>query len=112
MPEQDPDRPESFEQWLRRQVAAAVEAGEVSARLLREVDAELDPSQGFAGGLGPVARIRWIAERTAAAPATAEAPEANREGGREQALREIAQSWLEERRKAYRKHRNTRKGLD
>ncbi len=59
----DPADPmESFQPWLLRRVAQAVEAGEVPADLLAELQAEIEAAKERAQDEGHAAAIRQIAD--------------------------------------------------
>jgi len=96
----------AFESWLLRHVAQAVEAGEVPATLLGELEAEIRTARERSREEGRAAAVRQIAdlaavnqERVAGALACIEAqPKVTRE----LLMRQIAEAWLEGQRRAHR----------
>ena len=97
---------ESFESWLLRLVAQAVESGEVSVDLLTEVRAEFvasrdkPPEQSEADAVHDIAiELQMPVEKVEAGLA---ALEAQPTVTRELLMRRIAEAWLEGQRLAYR----------
>ncbi len=94
---------ENFEAWLRRRVAQAVEAGEVSADLLAELQAEFEAARGRPQAEAHAEAIRDIAARLEIPLEQAEksltAIEAQPTVTREVLMRRIAEAWLEGQRK-------------
>ena len=98
---------ESFETWLLRRVAQAVEAGEVPAALLTNLQAALEAGRAVSQEAGHAAAIRQIADiaeipEKQAAEALAKI-EAQPTVTRELLMRRIAEAWLEGQRRAYHK---------
>ena len=97
---------DAFESWLLRRVAQAVEAGEVPATLLGELQAEIKTARERPQEESHAAAVRHIAdlaavnqERVAEALAGIEAqPRVTRE----LLMRQIAEAWLEGQRRANR----------
>ncbi len=104
-----PDPSESFESWLLHRVAKAVEAGDVPADLLTELQGEFEAAKGMPQGEGHVRSVRDIAERLGIPVDQVErglgALEAQPGVTRELLMREIAERWLEGQRQAYRSGR-------
>ncbi len=98
---------ESFETWLLRRVAQAVEAGELPAALLAQLQAKVEAArekpqeERHAMAVREIAEIAGIDQDQAAE--TLAAIEAQPTVTQEGLLRRIAEAWLEARRKAYRK---------
>ncbi len=97
---------EAFEVWLIRLVAQAVEAGEVPAKLLMDLQAALEVGRAVSQEAGHAAAIRQIADiaeipEEQAAEALAKI-EAEPTVTREILMRRIAEAWLEGQRKAFR----------
>jgi hypothetical protein len=101
-----PDPAEHFETWLLHRVAQAVEAGEVSADFLTEVQAEVaeaherPPDDGHAVAVQELAErcglsVEQLTERLAAL-------EAQPRVTRELFLRQVVEAWLNDQRDAYR----------
>jgi len=98
-----------FEVWLLRRVAQAVEAAEVSADLLLELQAVIEATRGVPQDEGEAAAIRQMAElvrisETGAAKALA-AIDAGRPEVRQRLLRRIVEAWLQDHQDAYRQRR-------
>ncbi len=100
-----PESIEAFEAWLLRRLAQAVEAGEVTADLLSELQAEFEssrdkpPDQSHSDALQDIAvELGMPVEKVEAGLA---ALEAQPRMIREAIMRRIAQKWLEAQRKAY-----------
>lgn len=98
---------ESFEAWLLRRVAQAVEAGDVPAQLPEDLRAEFEAARSVSQEEGHIAALRRIAdiagvslERAAEVLATIESQSSV---ARELFMRGIAEVWLEGHRKAYRR---------
>jgi hypothetical protein len=94
-----PEPPEGFETWLLRRVAQAVEAGEVPAELVTELQSELAAARERPQEEGRAAAIRQIADladvdREKAAEVLASI-EAQPTITRELLMRRIAKAWLE-----------------
>ena len=109
-----PEPVEPFESWLRRRVAHAVEAGDVPAELLADLQAEFEASrakpleQSQAEAVQDIAvELQMPIEKVEAGLA---ALEAQPRVIREVVLRQIAEKWLEAQRQAYRRQRNTPPG--
>ncbi len=105
---------EAFEPWLLRRVAQAVEAGEVPAPLLAELQAAFGAAQAGPQEAARAVAIRQVAELAGIDEAKATEILAGIEGQpavtRDLLLRRIAEAWLEAQRTAYRRHRNTQHG--
>ncbi len=94
---------EAFETWLRRRVAQAVEAGEVSADLLTELQGELEAARERPQAQSQADTVQDIAvelqmpiEKVEAGLTALEAqPRVNREV----LMRQIAEAWLEAQRR-------------
>ena len=101
-----PDPPEGFETWLLRRVAQAVEASEVPAHLLTELQSEVEAAKDLSQEEGHTRAVEDIAERLGIQPEEVErglsALEAQATVTREVLMRRIAEAWLETQRKAYR----------
>jgi len=96
-----------FEMWLLGRVAEAVEAGEVSGDLLMELEKELGTSRTHRPGCGHASAIRSIVDLLGIDPASEGSQNvhlAPQDASREELLRDVAESWLAEQRKAYRRH--------
>ncbi len=96
---------DTFETWLLRHVAHAVEAGEVPANLLAELSAEFEasrekpPEQSHSDAAQDIAaEVQMPIEKVEAGLA---ALEAQPRVIRELLMRRIAEAWLEGQRKAY-----------
>ena len=109
-----PEPVESFESWLRRRVAQAVEADEVPADLLAELQAEFEASREKPREQSQAEAVQDIAGELQMPMEKVEAGLASLEAQprviREVVLRQIAEKWLEAQRKAYRRQRNTPPG--
>ncbi len=95
---------EPFESWLLHRVAQAVEAGEVSADLLTELQAEIQAARDRPQAESHAEAVREMAERLGIPLAEAEralaAVEAQPRVTREMLLLQIVEAWLEGQRKA------------
>jgi len=97
---------DAFESWLLRRIAQAVEAGDVPADLLKELQSEIEAAkdlsqeEGHAAALWDIAEIAGI-DRDQVAETLA-AIEAQPTVTRELLMRRIAEAWLEGQRRAYR----------
>jgi hypothetical protein len=95
-----------FESWLLHRVAQAVEAGEVPADLLTELQAELDAAQekpqeeSHADAIQHIADLARVPEEEAAQ--TLAAIEAQPSVTRELLMRQFVEAWLAGQRDAYR----------
>ncbi len=96
---------EAFEAWLLRRVAQAVEAGEVPAKLLMDLQASFEDARATPQEISHAAAIRQIADiAEISAEQAAEALakiEAEPTVTREILMRRIAEAWLEGQRKVY-----------
>ena len=101
---------ENFETWLLHRVGQAVEAGEVSADLLTELQGEIEAArevpqdEGEAAAIRQVADIVGISEERAARVLSA--IDAGTTVARQRLLRGIAEAWLEGHRETYRRRRS------
>ena len=99
------DPMDTFESWLLRRVAEAVEAGEVSADLLTDHGAEFATAGETTQEQGHAEAVQSIAKRLEISPAQATRILATIEGQsrttREMLMRRIGEIWLEGHRKAY-----------
>ncbi len=101
-----PKPTENFETWLLHRVDLSVEAGEVPANLLTELQAEIEAAkespqeEGHAAAIWQIADLAGVdPEKVAEVLATMEAqPTVTRE----LLMRRIAEAWLQGQRKAYR----------
>ncbi len=90
---------ECFEVWLLHRVSQAVEAGEIPADLLMELQAEFEAArevpqqQGHAAAVRQIADLAGVSEEQAAD--TLSAIEAQPRVTREMLMRRIAEAWLE-----------------
>ncbi len=95
---------ETFESWLLRRVAQAVEVGEVSAELLAELQAEMEEARAMPQDESHAQAVRDIAERLGMPVLDAEQALAELEAQptvtRELLMRRIVEEWLEGQRKA------------
>ena len=95
----------TFETWLLRRVAQAVEAGEVSAHLLAELQAEFESSREKPPEQSQTDAVRDIAVELQMPIEKVEAGltalEAQPRVIRESVLRQIAERWLEAQGRAY-----------
>ncbi len=93
-----------FDAWLLQRVAQAVEAGEVPADLLTELQAEIEAARNRPQEESHAEAVRDMAERLGVPVAEAErtlaALEAQPTVTRELLMRRIAEAWLEGQRKA------------
>ncbi len=96
----------SFQTWLLRRVAQAVEGGEVPEALLTELQAELEAAKERPQKEGHAAAIRQIADLAGVdlekAAEVLTTMEAHPTVTRELFMRRIAEAWLEGRRRACR----------
>ena len=101
-----PEPVESFETWLLRRVAQAVEAGEVSVDLLTELQAEIEAAkeipqaQSYANAVQDIAEIAGVPEDEARS--ALESIEAQPSVTQELLMRRFVEAWLEGQRRAYR----------
>ncbi len=101
---------EGFETWLIRRVAQAVEAGEVSADLLTELQAEFDVArerpvqEGHAAAIQHIADLAGVPEEEAAK--TLAAIEAQPSITRQLLMRRFVEAWLEGQRREYQSGRD------
>jgi len=100
------DPMDTFESWLLRRVAQAVEAGEVPSELLTNLQAAVEVERAVSQEAGHATAIRQIAD-TAGVPEsqaaeTLAAIEAQPRATRELLMRRIAEAWLEGQRRAHR----------
>jgi len=90
---------ETFEPWLLRRVTQSVEAGEVPASLLTELQAEIRAARGRPQTDGHAAAILQIADLAEVEPENAAEVlafiEAQPTFTRELLMRRIAEAWLE-----------------
>ncbi len=95
---------DTFETWLLRLVAQAVEADEVPAALLTELQAEIEAAKERPQEEGHAAAIRQIADLAGVDPEKAAEVLATMEAQptvtRELLMRRLAEAWLEGQRKA------------
>ncbi len=97
---------ENFEPWLLHRVAQAVEAGEVSAGLVTDLQAELAAArerpqeEGHAAAIQHIADLAGVPEEEAAK--TLAAIEAQPSVARALLMRRFVEAWLEGQRRAYR----------
>ncbi|MFI5342402.1 MAG: hypothetical protein ACHQ7N_21530 [Candidatus Methylomirabilales bacterium] len=97
---------ESFECWLLRRVAQAVEAGEVPGELVAELHSELmaarerPQTEGHAAAIQHIADLAGVPEEEATKTLATMA--AQPRVTQELLLQRIAEAWLEAQRKAYR----------
>ena len=93
-----PDLAEPFETWLLHRVAQAVEAREVSADLLTELQAEMERARGLPQEEGHFLAVQDIAERFGLPVDQAEkllgALEAQPTVPRELLMRRSVETWL------------------
>ena len=105
---------EAFETWLLRRVAQAVEAGEVRAHLLAELQTEFGAAKEGPQEAARAVAIRQVAEIAdideAKATEILASIEVQPAVTRELLLRRIAEAWLEAQRTAYRRQRNSQHG--
>ncbi len=96
----------NFQTWLLHRVAQAVEAGEVPADLLTELQAEIETARTIPQDVGDAAAIRQIADLAEVpeeeAAKTLAAIEAQPNVTQELLMRRIAEAWLAGQRDAYR----------
>ncbi len=96
---------DAFEVWLLRRVVQAVEAGEVSADLLTDLQAEIESASGMPQEEGEAAAIRQVADLVGISEERAAkllaAIEVGSTVARQRLLRGIAEAWLEAQRRAY-----------
>ncbi len=103
--------PEDFETWLRRRVAKAVEAGEVPASLLTELQAEIETARAIPQDVADAAAIRQIANLAGVpedeATKTMAVVEAQPTVTRELLMRRFVKAWLAGQREAYQEQRRS-----
>ncbi len=101
----EPEPMVTFETWLLRRVAQAVEAGEVAAALLTELQAEIEAARDHPQEESHAEAVRDIAEQLGIPLAEAEralaAVEAQPTVTRELVMRQIAEAWLEGQRREW-----------
>ncbi len=101
-----PDPSESFESWLLHRVSKAVEAGEVPADLLTELQEEIEAAKvqsqehSHARAVRDIAERLWIREEEV--DQGLKALESQPGVTRELLMRRLAEAWLEGQRRAYR----------
>ena len=102
---------EDFEIWLLHRVAQAVEAAEVSAELLVELQAVIEAARAVPEEAGEAAAIRQVAELVGISEERAakalSAIETQTDEVRHRLLRGIAEAWLKDHQEAYRQRRRT-----
>ncbi len=95
----------TFESWLLHRVAQAVEAGEVPAALLADLQAEIETARERSQEASHAEAVRDLAERLGIPVAEADralaAIEAQPTVTRELLMRRIAEVWLEGQRTAW-----------
>jgi hypothetical protein len=102
---------EDFEAWLLHRVAQAVEAAEVSADLLVELQAVIESAReapqeaSEAAAIHQVAELVGISEEKAARALSAIETHTTRV--RHRLLRGIAEAWLKDHQEAYRRRQRT-----
>ncbi len=96
----------TFDVWLLRRVAQAVEAGEVPADLLADLQAEIEAARDRPQKESHAEAVQDLAERLGIPTLQAEQALAGLEAlptvTRELLMRRIAEAWLDAQRKAYR----------
>ena len=101
-----PEPVESVAAWLLHRVARAVEAGEVTANLLTELQGEFEATKDLSQEEGHARAVRDLAEQLGIPLEEVErglsALEAQAGVTRELFMRRIAEAWLEGQRRAYR----------
>ncbi len=106
MTDQTPEPVERYDAWLLRRVGQAVEAGEVPAKLLTELQEEFQAAHGEPEKAVRAGAIRFVAELAGISPLTAAetltALETQPEVMRTVMMRRLAEAWLERQRQAYR----------
>ena len=102
---------EPFEPWFLRRVAQAVEAGDVSAGLLTDLQAQIEAAKDLPQEEGHARSVRDIAETLGIQSEEVEkgltALEAQPAVTRELLMCRIAEAWLEGLRRAYREAQGT-----
>lgn len=105
---------EAFEAWLLRRVAQAVEAGEVPAHLLAELQTAFGAAKAGPQEAARAVAIQQVAEiddiDQAKATEILAGIEVQLAETCELLLRRITEAWLGAQRKAYRRQRNTQRG--
>jgi hypothetical protein len=100
-----PDPMGAFETWLLRRVAQAVEAGEVSAKLLTDLQTACEAAREKPRAEGHAEAVQEIADCLAMPVEKVEAGlaafEAQPTVTRELLMRRFVETWLEEQRRAY-----------
>ncbi len=98
-----PEPTEKFESWLLCRVAQAVEAGEVSAKLLTDLQADIEAAREKPQAEAQAEAVQDIADRLAMSVEKVEAGlaalEAQPRVTRELVMRRFVEAWLEEQRK-------------
>ncbi len=96
---------DTFETWLLRRVALAVEAGEVPEALLTELQAEIEAARDRPQAESHAEAVRDMVERLGIPLAEVERALATLEAQptvtRELLMRRIAEAWLEGQRRAW-----------
>ena len=96
---------DAFESWLLQRVAQAVEAGDVPADLLTELQSEIEAAKDLSQEEGHGTAVRDVAERLGIPVDQVEqglsALEAQPPVTRKLFIRRIAEAWLEEQRRAH-----------
>jgi len=104
---------ESFETWFLRRVTQAVEAGDVAADLLMELQREIKAAKSASQEEGHARAVRDVAERLGIPVEQVEealdALEAQPSVTRELFMRRTAEGWLEGQREAYRTEQEKKK---
>ena len=97
-----PDQTDAFETWLLQRVAHAVEAGEVSADLLTDLQAEITEARGWPSDEGHRLALQELAERFGLLVDQLKELLVNLEAQptvmRELLLRQVVEAWLKEQR--------------
>jgi hypothetical protein len=105
-----PEPAESFESWLLRRVAEAVEAGDVPQDLLTELQAEFEAARERPQDEGEAAAIRQIADLVGISEERAAkvlaAIDAGTTVARQRLLCGIAEAWLKGHQETYRQRRS------
>ena len=102
-----PDSMEAFEVWLLRRVAQAVEAGDVPAELLTNLQAAVEAERAVPREAAHAAAIRQISDIAGVpedqAAGTLATIEAQPRVTRELLMRRVAEAWLEGQRREHRR---------
>jgi len=105
-----PDQTDAFETWLLQRVAHAVEAGEVSADLLTDLQAEMAEAHGRPSEEWHTLAVQELAERFDLSvdrlTELLAALEAQLSVTREAFLRRFVEAWLMQQRDAYEANHN------